>query len=259
MLSAMNDCIRVNEHDLYVETQGPEDGPPLVFLHHGLGSTRAWKAQMPFFAQAGYRAIAYDRWGYGSSAPRPKLSMPFFYDDLADLEALLDQLGVNRVSLVGHSDGGTISLYFSAKNPERVSSLVVASAHIYVEPKMDTGIQAVRESYENEPAFRQALERIHGEKVESMFWGWFHGWHAPENLNWDIRPVLRRIEAPALVMQGAEDEHATDQHAADIAAAIPEARLVILPVVGHMLPQDAPYRFNEQVLSFLHETSAPAV
>ena len=62
----------VNGHNLHVEQYGPENGPAVVLLHHGLGSVQAWKAQTQALVQAGYRVVVYDRWGYGKSDPRPQ-------------------------------------------------------------------------------------------------------------------------------------------------------------------------------------------
>lgn len=250
----MNDCLIINEHELHVEVSGPEDGLPVVLLHHGLGSTRAWKAQTSAFAAAGWRAIAYDRWGYGLSEARPAFSMPFFNDDLDDLARLLDLLRLEQVSLVGHSDGGTIALYFASQRHDRVRSLVSIAAHIYYEPRMELGIEGVRLSYEHDALFREGLARVHGEKSEAVFWGWYNGWRKPEHTKWDIRPALRQIESPALIIQGKEDEHATPQHALDIASAISGAELWLVPGVKHMLPQGIPEAFNQRVLGFLEQT-----
>jgi pimeloyl-ACP methyl ester carboxylesterase len=244
--------VSINGHNLHVETYGPQDGPVVVLLHHGLGSARAWKAQTPVLAAAGYRVIAYDRWGYGASDARPELGMPFFEDDMRDLDALLDELGAQQASLVGHSDGGTLALYYASQQPLRVVRLAVVAAHIYIEPKMDTGIRGVRQIFENEARFREGLHRAHGEKGESVFRHWFGGWVKPENLSWDMRPVLGQIACPTLVIQGVEDEHATPQHARDIARAIPHANLWLLESAGHMLPQDQPDEFNARLLEFLN-------
>ncbi len=197
----MGECITVNEHELYVEVSGPEHGPAIVLLHHGLGSVRSWRSQIPAFTAAGWRTIAYDRWGYGMSSPRPSFSMPFFHDDLSDLTQLLNLLGINQASLVGHSDGGTIALYFAAQRNDRVRSLVTVAAHIYYEPKMEQGIEAVRLNYEHNTSLREALARIHGEKSEAVFQAWYNGWRKPEHRRWDIRPAIRQIEAPALIIQ----------------------------------------------------------
>ena len=241
----------INGHQLYVITRGPEDGPAVVLLHHGLGFARAWRRQAPALATAGYHVILYDRWGYGKSAPRPALSLPCFEDDQSDLLTLLDNMGIKRAALIGHSDGGTIALYFAAAHPERVACLATIAAHIYVEPKMGIGIVGVRQAFENDADFRQRFQRAHGKQYQQVFDNWFNGWSKPEHLSWDMRPVLRQIHCPVLVIQGLEDEHATPQHAKDIAAAIPGAELWLIPGAGHMLQRDAARELNQKLLEFL--------
>jgi pimeloyl-ACP methyl ester carboxylesterase len=223
----------------------------VVLLHHGLGSVRAWKAQIPALAEAGYRVIAYDRWGSGGSEARSRGSMPGFEEDLIDLGVLLEELGVERPALVGHSDGGTIALYYAARQPGGVARLVVVAAHIYFEQKMEWGIHGVRQAFESEIRFRDGLRRAHGDKAESVFRNWFDGWFKPENRSWDMRPVLGKITCPTLVIQGMDDEHATPQHALDAAEAIPHASLWLVEGAGHMLPQDRPKDFNLRLLEFL--------
>ncbi len=243
--------MNINNHQLYVESHGFKNDPVVVFLHHGLGSTRAWRGQIPAFVEAGYRIIAYDRWGYGQSEPRPHLDVPGFEDDLADLEETLKRLNVQRSTLIGHSDGGTLALYFAEKHPELVTCLVTVAAHIYLEPKMEPGILGIKQAFEHDARFRKGMQLAHGHKSESVFGNWFDGWHKPESLDWDMRPLLPEITCPALVIQGEDDEHATPQHAIDIADGIPNAELWLEPGAGHMLPQDQPEIFNRKVIDFL--------
>lgn len=223
----------------------------IVLLHHGLGSVRAWKAQIPVLVEAGWHVLVYDRWGYGRSEARPRLSIPTFEDDLADLLSLVDALNLPQFSLVGHSDGGTISLYFAAAHPERLQRLVAVAAHIYVEPKIVMGIEGVCQAFQNDPAFRQGLQRVHADKTQAVFSAWFEGWHDPANLSWDMRPVLGKITCPALIVQGRQDEHATPQHAFDAATAIPDSELWLVREAAHMLPQEMPEVFNRRLLDFL--------
>ena len=245
------ELVRVNNHRLYIEAHGPIDGVPVVLLHHGLGAVKAWKGQIQPFADAGYRIITYDRWGYGGSDPRDHLSLPYFEEDLSDLEVMLDSLNVEQVALVGHSDGGTISLYFAAQNPTRVTCMVITAAHIYVEAKMIPGIHSIHQAFTHDARMRAGLQRLHGDKVDSVFQGWYQGWLQPEHINWDMRPILSRIACPTLVVQGMEDDHATPKHAQDIAAEIPNADLWLKLGAGHMLPQDIPEEFNKRVMRFL--------
>lgn len=243
--------MNINGHTLHVEQQGPENGSPVVLLHHGLGSTRAWKNQIPTLARAGWRVIAYDRWGYGGSSARDAIDIPLFLQDQDDLLALLDALKLERVTLVGHSDGGTISLYAASRFPERVSALVTIAAHIYLEPRMSPSIESVRAVWEQDEGFRRAMQRVHHGKAESVFANWYGGWHRPECLGWDMRPTLANIKCPAFIVQGVEDEHATPQHAIDLADSIPGAELWLLDGAAHMLPQDQPEPFNTRLLDFL--------
>lgn len=238
-------------HSLNVEVHGDRSAPVVVLLHHGLGSTQAWKAQSPTLVEHGYGVIAYDRWGYGLSDPRLHFSMPYFAEDLDDLDALLDHFALKRISLIGHSDGGTIALYYAAQHPERVACLIVVAAHIYVEPRMIAGIQSIRQAYEQDERFRLGLHRVHGARADAIFQGWYHGWMQPQNLHWDMRPFLEHIRCPVLVVQGVEDEHATPQHARDLAQALPQATLWLVEGAGHMLPQEMPEIFNRKMLEFL--------
>jgi pimeloyl-ACP methyl ester carboxylesterase len=243
--------LNLNGHSIYYEQYGPEMGPAVILLHHGLGTLGAWEEQIPAFVDAGLRVIAYDRWGYGMSDPREQLALPYFEDDLDDLLALLEALKIQTASLIGHSDGGTISLYFAEIHPERVERMVIVAAHIYVEPKMVPGIESLREAFEQEPKFQEGMQRVHGEKWERVFWNWYGGWANEATLSWDMRPLLLRVACPVLVVQGLQDEHATPRHAEDLASAIPAAELWLVEGGVHMLPRELPQIFNQRVLEFL--------
>jgi pimeloyl-ACP methyl ester carboxylesterase len=241
----------VKGHNLHVEQYGPKNGPVVVLLHHGLGSVKAWREQIPVLEEAGYHVVAYDRWGYGGSDIRPALDLPTFTTDIMDLRGLLEQLGIRRAVLLGHSDGGTIALYYAAQDPNLVSSLLTVAAHIYVEPKMEPGILGIQRAFETDKRFQSGMQFAHGEKYEAVFHSWFDGWHRIEFLGWDMRPILSQIKCPTLIVQGEEDEHATPQHAKDIAEAISGAQLWLVPGAGHMLPQENANLFNPRLLQFL--------
>jgi pimeloyl-ACP methyl ester carboxylesterase len=252
----MKQLLEINGRLLSIESTGPVDGPVVVFLHHGLGAIRSWKAQIPVFSAAGYQVLVYDRWGHGNSGHRQHWSMPDFEPDLADLEAILSEFGHRQVVLIGHSDGGNIAMLYALTHPDQVTRLVIIAAHIYVEPKMTSGIQAVRENFEGDPRFRSQMRRVHGENTERVFWGWFNGWTNPGLLDWDMRSQLNQISTPTLVVQGREDEHASPEHARDLADTIPEAELWLVPEASHMLPQQIPDKFNQRSLVFLEKLPA---
>lgn len=247
--------VKVHGHRLYYECHGPKDGTPLVLLHHGLGSTRAWKHQVPALAGAGFRVVVYDRWGYGASDPRPRLDVPHFAQDVADLAALLDTSGIVQALLVGHSDGGNVALAFAAAYPQQALAVVAVAAHIYLEDTMPQGIAQVAETYRTHPAVRAALDRAHHGRGEQVFRLWYEAWTQPALKHWDARPQFRAVTCPTLVIQGDADEHATPRHAQDLAAALPQAQVVIVSGGRHMLPQEQPETFNRLVLKFLKSWS----
>ncbi|WP_028281390.1 alpha/beta hydrolase [Arthrobacter sp. H5] len=107
------------------DTGGP--GRPVVLVHGWPLSGEAWTEQVPALQQAGYRVVTYDRRGFGRS-DKPK--GVYNYDTLAeDLHALLQELDLNDVTVVGFSmGGGEVARYFSLYGAERLRSVVFASA-----------------------------------------------------------------------------------------------------------------------------------
>ncbi|MBC7536085.1 MAG: alpha/beta hydrolase [Ferruginibacter sp.] len=111
--------------DIYYEDSGK--GKPVVFIHGWPLSGSMWEYQVTQLPQQGLRCITYDRRGFGNS-DRPFTG--YDYNTLAgDLKALLDQLDLKDVTLVGFSmGGGEIAKYFSLYGGARVSKVVLVSA-----------------------------------------------------------------------------------------------------------------------------------
>jgi pimeloyl-ACP methyl ester carboxylesterase len=115
----------VNGINLYYETIG--DGRPLILLHGGLGSGEMFGPVRPALAES-HQVIAVDLQGHGRTADidRP-IDVSLMADDIA---ALIDHLGLDKPDLVGYSLGGGVALYATAKFPEKVGRLVVASPNL---------------------------------------------------------------------------------------------------------------------------------
>lgn len=241
----------VQDHRLYWQSFGEEQAEHTVLLlHHGLGSVRSWRRQIPTLAEQGWRIIAFDRWGYGRSDPRPAFEAGFLQNESQIALELMNALKIERASLIGHSDGGSIAILMSAAAPERVLRLVLVAAHIYVEPKMVSGLQSILEAAET-PAMKRALKRDHGPKAGKLLHAWLEGWQAHGRETLDLVRVLPRIQCPTLVIQGLEDQHATSQHAQDMAAAIRHSSLWLIPRVAHMPMNEIPQAFNQRLVEFL--------
>jgi pimeloyl-ACP methyl ester carboxylesterase len=237
-------------HSLYWEHFTVTGGEPVLMLHHGLGSIRSWRRQIDPLLGAGYDLLLYDRWGYGRSDPRPAFEPGFLKQDAEEALQLMDLLGIERAHLVGHSDGGTISLLLAAEHPDRVINLLVIAAHIYFEPKMLGGLKMIEDSMVK-PPLSLALEREHGRRGQALARAWVDHWLSSSPSELDMRTQLRKITAPTLVIQGELDEHATAQHARDIAAGVQEGQVWLIPDAHHMPMHESPELFNQHMLEFL--------
>jgi len=101
-------------------------GAPVVLLHGGFGHSGNWGYQVPALVTNGYRAVLLDSRGHGRTT---RDSRPFTYELMAsDVLAVLDSLEIERVGLVGWSDGACTSLILAAKVPARVAGYALLSA-----------------------------------------------------------------------------------------------------------------------------------
>jgi pimeloyl-ACP methyl ester carboxylesterase len=120
-----------------VETMNPVDvgevslgvvdtgfGSPVVFVHGFPELAFSWRYQMPALAGAGFRAIAYDQRSYGTSDKPPEIDAYGIESLVSDLTGLLDALGLERASLVGHDWGSIVVWSAAVMAPERVDRVV---------------------------------------------------------------------------------------------------------------------------------------
>lgn len=123
MASATVRTATLHGHELsYLDRGG---GPTVLFIHGLLGSHRNW-AHLVDTLDSGYRVLAPDLFGHGASAkPVGDYSLGAHAATLRDL---LDHLGIDRVTLVGHSLGGGVALQFCYLFPERVERLVLVAS-----------------------------------------------------------------------------------------------------------------------------------
>ena len=189
----------------------PADAPCLVFLHEALGSIRLWR-DFPdaVVAATGLPALVYERLGHGGADP---LTLPRGLDYLhieaeQVLRAVLEQAGIGRAILVGHSDGGSIALLHAAACPERIMAAVTLAAHVFVEDVTLAGVHEAMEAWRTTD-LPEKLGKYHGSNTEALYHAWAETWTSDEFRPWNIEDCLPRIDCPLLVIQGAEDEYAT--------------------------------------------------
>jgi pimeloyl-ACP methyl ester carboxylesterase len=162
---------------VYVREWGAPDGRPLVFWHAlGAGTTGAYLTELaPTLTDAGFRLIAPDAPGFGRSPALPPEG--YAIDSLLELlRGVLDERGIERAILMGHSWGGTVMMSFAAAEPERAEGLAL----------IDTG----QMDYQDQPGFP------HGKSLEELI----EDVRAPERqIRADVQAEVRRPVTPELL------------------------------------------------------------
>jgi pimeloyl-ACP methyl ester carboxylesterase len=243
------------------------DGPPVVLLHAGLGDRRMWDDQVPAFAQH-FAVVRFDARGFGDTR---KPDAPF--SPSADAIGLLDALGIERAHFVGVSMGSQTAIETAFTAPDRVSSLVAVAARTgmpvsdalradwdRVDEIFESGDVAGAVEYElrmwvdGPDRSPDAVDPTMRERVREMNAALFArddeaGEESP--LDPPAAARLAEIAAPTLIVYGDRDIHDVRAAAGPLAAAIPNARLAVIPDAAHLPQMERPEFFNRIVLDFL--------
>lgn len=225
---------------LYYEERG--HGIPLVLLHGNGEDGTYFVHQMAYFSTS-YRVIAVDTRGHGKS---PRGSAPFTMDQFADdLRAFFDQRSIDRAVVLGFSDGANIAMKFALRFPERVRALILNGGNLNAGGVKRTVQFPVEIGYRIAKVFaKRSAEAARKAEILGLMV------HEP-----DIpAEQLTEIRVPTLVIAGDRDM-IKDSHTREIAACIPQARLVILPG-DHFLANRRPDAFNRAVEEFLDSLEA---
>jgi 3-oxoadipate enol-lactonase len=257
--------IRANGIEIGYDVTG--EGPWVV-LNHSLGLDRTmWFQQTPVLAE-GYSVLTWDARGHGESATTPG---PYDFDLMAqDLVGLMDALSIDRAAVVGLSMGGATAMNVAATHPDRVSTLVLCDTSAWYGPDaeknwreraegvIDDGIESIRVVQAGRwftDSFRKREPEIMDRILDLLMAANLQGYVATmEGLGQlDLRPKLKEIECPTLVVVGREDPSTPPTMAEEIHRSIQGSRLVVLDDARHLAPVEKPDEFNRLVLEFLKE------
>jgi pimeloyl-ACP methyl ester carboxylesterase len=214
--------------------------PACVFLHEGLGSVALWKDWPSQICQSlGCEGWVYSRQGYGQSdgisdvRGAGRLAADYMHREALEvLPALLKTLEITKPLLVGHSDGGTISLIHASQFS--VAGCVVLAPHVMVE---DISVRAISQARDNFEQIKPRLAAFHKD-VDVAFWQWCDVWLSEAFQHFDIRPLLHKIQSPLMAIQGTNDLYGTMAQIDEIAARAPQTQLVKLINCGHSPHKD---------------------
>ena len=244
--------IPAENYRLYYEEQGR--GLPVILLHNATGSTRDWRYLMPRLVEAGYRAIAYDRRGFGRSddLPEPDWPLDYLHTSRDELLALLDALDIESAALVGNSDGATIALLAAAKAPERVALVVAEAPHMWYDRKsLKQGFRHFRDTLEYDNRFIKAMRKAHGVRADEVIRRWKQRWLDPAFFSWNDLDAVTHVKCPVLIIHGEKDVFFPISHSQQISEYLDQVELDIWPDVGHTPHLERPEEYARRIIEFL--------
>lgn len=240
-------------------------GKPVILLHGWLGSWGLWQETMGFLGRY-YRTYALDFWGFGESGKKRET---YAVQDFVSLvNQFMEQLGIIRAPLVGHSMGGTVSLSVAIRFPERVSKVVVVGSPIvgsslafplklagmrpisFLIFNMMTpfrlGLRAASPLICRDERFADMLDRdISRTTLESFLLS------IASLRRTDLRPMLDQIKIPAMGIYGDRDNIVHPKQWQPMQKGIPQTQIERFPQAGHFPMLEEPLEFSERLKAFL--------
>ena len=268
--------LRIQGVEMGVEERGggPNSRGTLVLLHGFTGSAASWGNLLDELAEDGYRVIALDLLGHGTStAPRDPGRYTMFHAQ-QDILTALQQLGVQagKAILLGYSMGGRVALYISYSYYFRALILESASPglaethereqrkksdYALAEHIENVGVEEFVAYWENLPLFAsqknlpverweaQRRQRLNNRSLglANSLRGLGTGEQPP------LHEQLNRLDLPVLLLAGELDDKFCGI-AREMAEHLPQSQLKIIPEAGHTLHLERPEQFKEAVLTF---------
>ena len=255
---------------LHVRDSGPREAPAVLLLHGFGASLQAWDVWAQGLSTT-HRVIRIDLPGSGLSPPDPDRD----YTDARSLQMLvrlLDDLGVPRASVVGHSMGGRIAWTFAARHPERTDKLVLVAPdgfasfgfeygkamdvpaslglmrHVLPQPLLRMNLQA---AYAQPETLTDALTTRYHELLRAPGARQAMLDRLQQTVLQEPLPLLRQIRAPTLLVWGEADAMIPFANARDYLQAMPGSRLLSWPGVGHLPQEEAAQASLQGVADFL--------
>lgn len=262
----------------------PARGQPngqTVFWQHGMNFySEAYTPTLETLADAGFRVIAVDRIGYGKSS---KPIIPYNFNFVAaNMKALLDELGIEEVAIVGHSMGGMVVSRFAMLYPDTTTHVVLVNqigltdqrqSRPWTDPfASDLGVTTYRSILAGHRRyFPEEWPPAHLEFVRRQ-------WGQTLSGEWPRLAMVRRlqgqmlyddpvvydwqhIDSKALVLSGEEDGLIADfpRYARHVASEMQNSAILLYPGVGHAPQIEIPDRFHTDLIRFLEsDPDAPA-
>lgn len=255
----------------------PNDRPPVLMLHGLVSQSYSWREVMPALAEKGFRSIAPDWIGHGSSSKPDKRQ--FAYDQTAYLNALsdyIDALDLDRFSLVVQGFLGVTGLLYAAQHPDKIEKLIILNTPL--PPKADLpfpvkmmGWPFVGDMMTQDPLLvDRTLEgggpyQVADDDLDVYRRPFLKSSDVGRALMWTIRAMkmpqiteqiaqgLASWSRPTLVAWGISDPWLSADGAKAFAQGLDDGEYVELEEVGHYAQEDWAEKVSEAVVPFLRK------
>ena len=256
---------------MHYHEAGSRDRGVILFVHGSGPGASGWsnfKGNYPFLAEHGYWTIVPDTMGYGYST-KPEEGTFSLDDVAAQYKGLLDELGVDRVSVVGNSQGGAIAITMALNYPELVEKLVLMAPggleqrETYMEME---GIKAMIRVLYKEGISKESMRKVFtlqlcdeslitDEIIEERFQVAMtqHKDNIARIRVANQEDRLSEIQCPVLCFWGANDKFCPSSGATKIASGCPSSRTMLIGNCGHWVMVEYPKLFNELTLKFVND------
>jgi 3-oxoadipate enol-lactonase len=255
--------IRANGVELFFDLTGPREAPVVLFSN-SIGTTiEMWDAQVAALSDR-YRCLRYDTRGHGRSEV---VDSPIGIDDLADdVAGLLDALEIPKAHVVGLSLGGMTAQALAARHPDRVGGLALMATAANMPPPegweqraatvrrsgMAAIVDTVLPLWFTAPFIERCPDRV--KPVRDRFLQIDpHGYAVCCGVirDMDLRETIKAIEAPTLIIAGADDPSTPVAKMEEIRQRIFDSELVVVPRAAHLLAIERADRVNHHLRAFL--------
>jgi pimeloyl-ACP methyl ester carboxylesterase len=218
----------LNGVELHFETHG--SGEPLILLHGFSGCSQDWAPLIPDWSQH-FQLIIPDLRGHGRSNNPANV---FRHQDAAtDIFALLDHLGIGTFKGLGVSGGGNVLLHLATRQPDRVEAMVLVSATSYFPVQARAIMRAYPDSLTEQDW--ETMRRRHpggDAQIKALLASTASFAESYDDMNF-TPPYLSTIKARTLIIQGDRDPLYPVEISVEMAKAIPQSSLWIVPNGGH--------------------------
>lgn len=247
--------ININDYSLHaIREVKNRKYPYIIFLHDALGSVETWRS-FPFDLTNNlqYNVLVYSRRGHGKSdCLTQSKGLDLFEKETAELHYIVQELALNKIILIGSSDGGTIALNYASRH--EVLALVSIAGHYMNENATFIGVQSsTKEPFNTQ--LRLALKKYHNEKSNLLVDSWQNVWTHNSFKSWSLQNNMINITCPVLIIQGKKDEYATDSHAESLGSLISNSVVCLLDDVGHFPHKENPLVTTRLIEGFLYKNN----